>query len=60
MDRRLKRLMLSNCLYGDNIFSLFLKSQDFALTCLLRDHDNDFNKQFLQYVSKAWSVWQNR
>ena len=38
------------------IFNVFLSNQDFALYALLGDHDNDFNKLFLEYLSKAWTI----
>ena len=59
MDLRRNLFNAIKLSYGDNIFNLFLESPDFTLTCLLGDEDDDFNKQFLQYVSKAWSVQQN-
>jgi hypothetical protein len=45
--------------YGDDVFSLFIQDQDFALQCLLGDHDNDFNSHFLSYLQKAWTLRQN-
>jgi hypothetical protein len=45
--------------YGDEIFSRFLQNHDFAIICLLGDHDDDFNRHFLSYLQTAWSVRKN-
>jgi hypothetical protein len=37
-------------------FSLFIQNVDSALGYLLGDHDDIFNKQFLLFVQKAWTI----
>ena len=40
----------------ESLFSMFLLDPMFALCCILGDHDDHFNKCFLNYVVKAWQI----
>jgi hypothetical protein len=40
--------------YGDYTFKVFQNDLNFALYAVLGDHDDDFNRHFLDFLSKAW------
>ena len=37
-------------------FDCFISNMDFALTAVLGSHDDYFNKHFMLYIEKAWSI----
>ena len=39
---------------GDKLFNVFYQDLDFAVLCVLGDHDDTFNKHFMSYISKVW------
>lgn len=44
----------ANC--DDNDFSLFLQDLNYALYQLLGDHDDIYNKCFLNFLGAAWDL----
>jgi hypothetical protein len=42
--------------YDPETFSAFISDQTFAMYCLLGDHDDNFNRCFIEYLSSAWAI----
>ena len=49
-------LMMKDILSDSNVqmFNSFIQDLDFAILCVLGDHDDNFNKYFINYLSAVW------